>query len=215
MSRDELFEKMRQAIICGEKAEAADLARAAMEEGISPLEAMSKGFVKGIEEVGERFDREECYLPELVMAADSMIAAMGVLEEAIKKGADRPRMVGRALAGTVQNDIHDIGKNILCTLFTVNGFEVIDLGTSVPASVFVQKVHELKPDLVLMSALLTTTMSGQREVIDALKQAGLRDQVKVMIGGAPISQEWADQIGADAYASNAPEAVTMAKEFIG
>ena len=215
MSRDELFEKMRQAIIRGEKVEAADLARAAMEEGMSPLEAMSNGFVKGIEEVGERFDREEYYLPELVMAADSMVAAMGVLEEAIKKGADRPRMVGRALVGTVQNDIHDIGKNIVCTLFTVNGFEVIDLGTSVPASVFVQKVHELKPDLVLMSALLTTTMSGQLEVIEALEQAGLRDQVKIMVGGAPISQEWADQIGADAYGSNAPEAVNMAKELIG
>ncbi len=215
MTTDELFEKMRQAIIRGEKGEAAELARSSLEEGISPLEAMNKGFMKGIEEVGVLFDREECYLPELVMAADSMIVAMGVLEKAIKKGAERPRTIGRAVVGTVQNDIHDIGKNIVCTLFTVNGFEVVDLGTNVPASDFVQKVHELKPDLVLISALLTTTMQGQREIIDALDQAGLRDQVKVIIGGAPASQEWADEIGADAYGRNAPEAVSMGKELLG
>lgn len=215
MTQEELLEKMRQSIINGEKTEAADLAKVATESGISPLKAIDHGFAKGIQEMGKRFDREECYLPELVMAADAMIAAMDVLEEAMKDRAERPKTIGRAIAGTVHGDIHDIGKNIVCTLFTINGFEVLDLGTSVPATVFVQKVDEFKPDLLLMSALLTNTMPGQREVLNGLKQAGLRDKVKVIIGGAPVSQEWADEIGADGFGKNAPEGVNLAKELLG
>jgi len=215
MTQEALFEEMRQSIIRGEKKKAADLARIATERGVSPLEAIDQGFARGIEEIGKRFDREECYLPELVMAADAMIAAMGVLEEAIKQGAERPKIIGRAVAGTVHGDIHDIGKNIVCTLFTINGFEVIDLGTSVPASAFIQKVDEVKPDLLLMSALLTTTMPGQKEVIDGLEQAGLRDSVKVIVGGAPVSQEWASEISADGFGRNAIEGVSLAKELLG
>ena len=215
MTNEELFEKMYQAILKGEKEEAASLARISTEKNISPLEAIHRGFVRGMEEVGIRFESEEMYLPELVMAADAMISAMGVLEGEIKKGAERPKRIGRAIAGTVYGDIHDIGKNIVCTLFTVNGFEVIDLGTGVPTDLFVEKVSEEKPDLLLLSALLTTTMPGQREVIEALTRAGLRNSVKVLVGGAPVSQNWADEIGADGFGRNAVEGVSIAKELIG
>jgi len=215
VTNEELFEKMYQAILKGEKEEAASLARISTEKNISPLEAIHRGFVRGMEEVGIRFESEEMYLPELVMAADAMISAMGVLEGEIKKGAERPKRIGRAIAGTVYGDIHDIGKNIVCTLFTVNGFEVIDLGTGVPTDLFVEKVSEEKPDLLLLSALLTTTMPGQREVIEALTRAGLRNSVKVLVGGAPVSQNWADEIGADGFGRNAVEGVSIAKELIG
>ena len=215
MSSQEIFEKMYQSIITGEKEKAIELARETIERRIPPLEALNQGFLKGIEEVGLRFEREEMYLPELIMAAEAMVAAMNVLEKEIKKGTERPRIVGRALAGTVYGDIHDIGKNILCALFTANGFEVIDLGMSVPVPLFVQKVAEVKPDLLLLSALLTTTMPVQREVIEALKKARLRETVKVLVGGAPISQRWADEIGADGYGRNPIEAISLAKELIG
>jgi len=215
MEKEKLFEGMCDVIIRGEKSEAADLAREAIKMDVSPVEAIDKGFVRGIREIGERFDREECYLPELVMAADAMIAATDVLREAMKEGAERPQVIGRAVIGTVQGDIHDIGKNIVGTLFMVNGFEVVDLGQSVPTGTFVQKTDELKPDVVLMSALLTTTMPAQQDVIEALKQEGLRDTVKIMVGGAPVSQEWADRIGADGYGKNALQGISVAKQLLG
>jgi corrinoid protein of di/trimethylamine methyltransferase len=213
--KETLFEKMYQSILKGEKEEAASLARISIEKQIPPLEAIHHGFVRGMEEVGTRFESEEMYLPELVMAAEAMISAMGILEGEIKKGAERPKLIGRAIAGTVYGDIHDIGKNIVCTLFTVHGFEVLDLGPGVPTDLFVQKVTEEKPDFLLLSALLTTTMPGQREVIEALKKAGLRNNVNILVGGAPVSQKWADEIGADGFGRNAIEAVSIARELVG
>ena len=214
MIKEEVFGKMRQAIIEGKNRELMDLIKIAQENGISPLEIVNHGLVKGIEEVGNRFEREEAYLPELIMAANAMREAMAILEKEMKTQVERRKIIGKALAGTVYGDIHDIGKNIVCTLFVVNGFEVVDLGVNVPASTFVQKVKELKPDLLLLSALLTTTMSGQRAVIEELQRAGIRNQVLVMTGGAPVSHDWANQIGADGYGKNAVEAVNIAKKLL-
>jgi len=214
MSNEEFFKRMRESIIKGDKAKAVELARESIEKEIDPVVAVEKGFVKGIEEVGRRFEKEEIYLPELIMGAEAMIAAMSILRKAIEEGKEGPKTIGTALAGTVLGDIHDIGKNIVCSLFVANGFEVIDLGTSVPPSRFVEKAKELRPHFILLSALLTTTMPAQRDVIEALKKANIRDEVKVFVGGAPVSQEWADEIGADGYADNAIEAVDLAKRMV-
>lgn len=215
MVNKELFEKMKQSIINGDKAEATQLAKGALEKRIDPLAAIDEGFIKGIEEVGECFEREEIYLPELVMGAEAMMAAAKVLEEVMKDRGEKPKTLGKALAGTIEGDIHDIGKNIVCTFFTVNGFDVVDLGVSVPSSHFVDKVKELKPDFVLLSALLTTILPAQKDVIDSLKRAGIRENVKVLVGGAPVSPDWANQIGADGYGENAIGAVDLAKKLIG
>jgi len=215
MDREDLFKRMRESIIKGDKDKADELAKEAIEKGVEPIVAIEEGFVKGIEEVGRRFEEEEIYLPELIMGAEAMVAAMKILQKAIKEeGKEGFKTLGRALAGTVEGDIHDIGKNIVCSLFVANGFEVIDLGTNVSTSHFVEKAKELKPHFILLSALLTTTMPAQKDVIEALKKAGIRDEVKVLVGGAPVSQEWADEIGADGYGENAIEAVDLAKRMV-
>jgi corrinoid protein of di/trimethylamine methyltransferase len=214
MEREELFKRMQHSIIEGEKEELIATVKIAIAHGVSPHESIDNGLIKGIEEVGKRFECEEMYLPELIMAANAMKEAMVLLENEIQKRKERRKTVAKALAGTVWGDIHDIGKNIVCSVFTVNGFEVIDLGVNVPPSSFIQKVKELKPNVILLSALLTTTMSGQSNVIEELKRAGIREQVLVLVGGAPVSDKWATQIGADGYAKNAIGAVNIAKELI-
>ena len=214
MEGEELFKRMQHSIIEGEKEELIATVKIAIAHGVSPLESIDNGLIKGMEEVGKRFECEEMYLPELIMAANAMKEAMVLLENEMQKQNERRKIVGKALAGTVWGDIHDIGKNIVCTVFTVNGFEVLDLGVNVPPSSFIQKVKEQKPNLILLSALLTTTMSGQSNVIDELKKAGIREQVLVLVGGAPVSDKWATQIGADGYAKNAIGAVNIAKELI-
>jgi len=214
MSKDELFKKMEESVVKGDKVEAEELAKLAIKKKIEPVLAINKGFVKGIEEVGKRFEIGEMYLPQLIMGAEAMKAAMGILQKAIIEAGKKPKVLGKALAGTVEGDIHDIGKNIVCSLFVANGFDVVDLGTSVPACRFVDKAKEVKPDFILLSALLTTTMPAQKDVIDSLKEAGIRDKVKVLVGGAPVSQDWADEIEADGYGENAIVAVNLAKRLI-
>jgi trimethylamine corrinoid protein len=213
---DELFAKMAQAIIDGEAEEAAALAQQGLDAGIAPGEILDKGFVKGIEEVGDLFGRGEFFLPELVQGAEAMKAAVAVLEPALQAagGAGR-RSLGSAVAGTVAGDIHEIGKTIVCSMMSAAGFTVTDVGCDVPVETFVSKVRELKPDLLLLSALLTTTMPNQQKTIEALKEAGLREGVKVMVGGAPTTRAWADEIGADGYAEDAIEAVATAKSLLG
>lgn len=209
-----LLQAMAQSVIDGEKELAEALAREALQNQIPPLAAISQGYVKGIESIGERFGRGDCFLPELVMAAEAMKAALEILEPELTASGQEIPAFGKAVAGTVKGDVHDIGKSIVCTMFTAQGFRVIDLGVDVSPEQFVQAVQELHPDLVLLSALLTTTLPNQRKTIQALAEAGLRDRVKVLVGGAPASQEWADSIQADGYGANAIEAVNLAMALL-
>lgn len=215
MDNKELFAKMEQSIINYDKDEAVRLANMALEKGIEPVAAINEGFVKGIQAVGDLFGREEIFLPELVMGADAMTAATDILGEAIKKSGGKAKYLATGIAGTVEGDIHVIGINLVTTFLVANGFGIKFLGTNVPSSLFVDQAKELKPDLILLSALLTTTMPNQKEVIDSLKEAGIRESVKVIVGGAPVSQDWADQIGADGYGQNAPAAVEAVKKLMG
>jgi len=215
MDNKELFAKMEQSIINYDKDEAVRLANMALEKGIEPVAAINEGFVKGIQAVGDLFGREEIFLPELVMGADAMTAATDILGEAIKKSGGKAKYLATGIAGTVEGDIHVIGINLVTTFLVANGFNIKFLGTNVSSSLFVDQAKELKLDLILLSALLTTTMPNQKEVIDSLKEAGIRENVKVIVGGAPVSQDWADQIGADGYGENAGAAVEVAKKLMG
>ena len=212
---DELFAKMAQAIIDGEAEDAAALAQEGLDAGIAPGDILDKGFVKGIEEVGDLFAKGEFFLPELVQGAEAIKAAVAVLQPAIDAAGGGRQTLGVALAGTVAGDIHEIGKTIVCSMMSAAGFTVTDIGCDVPVEAFIAKTREIKPDLLLLSALLTTTMPNQQKTIEALKEAGLREGVKVMIGGAPTTRAWADEIGADGYAEDAIEAVVTAKGLLG
>ena len=214
MAHDELFSRMVQAVIDGEKERAVELAQEALHLEVPPLEAINKGYIVGIQKVGELFEKGDFFLPELVMGAEAMQAALAVLEPELKRRHQERERLGSAIAGTVEGDIHEIGKRLVCTMLVANGFDVLDLGPDVATETFIEKVRELEPDLLLLSALMTTTMPEQKSVIEALKGAGLRDRVKVMVGGAAVSPSWAEEIGADGYAENAIEAVEVAKGLV-
>jgi corrinoid protein of di/trimethylamine methyltransferase len=210
----ELFEKMANSVITGEAEDAATLARTSLELGIRPLDSIDNGFVKGIRVVGDRFGAGELFLPELVMSAEAMKAALAILEPELAKGSDKRENMGNVLACTVQGDIHDIGKRIVCTMLSANGFSVVDLGVNVKVDRFIEEIKTRKPDIVAMSALLTTTAPNQGKVIKQLLAQGIRDDYIVMIGGAPTSPSWAKEIGADGYGENATEAVRVAKDLM-
>jgi len=210
----EMFEKLAQTVIDGEPEEAAELAQQALAQGLDALDCINKGLSPGIDEVGELFATGEYYLPDLILGGDAMKAALEVLEPALAGGQNR-EILGRVVLGTVEGDLHEIGKTLVGTMLMANGFEVIDIGVDQPASKFVAAVKEHDATLVGASALLTTTMLHQQEVVGALKEAGLSDRVKVMIGGAPITENWAKEIGADGYAEDAIGAVAVAKELVG
>ena len=214
MDHAELYEKMSNSVITGEAEEAAGLARHALELGIRPLDAIDNGFVKGIRVVGDRFGAGELFLPELVMSAEAMKAALAILEPELAKSATARESMGNVLACTVQGDIHDIGKRIVCTMLSANGFSVVDLGVNVKVDKFVEEIKTRKPDIVAMSALLTTTAPNQGKVIKLLIKEGIRENYVVMIGGAPTSPSWAKEVGADGYGENATEAVRVAKELM-
>ena len=212
---EELFQAMAQSIIDGEPEIAEDLAKRAIEAGVDPLDAINKGFVVGVNDVGERFGCGEAFLPDLVMAGEAMKAAVAILDpELARRGAQR-QTFGNVVVGTVQGDIHDIGKTLVATMLSASGFQVYDLGVDVSAERFIEKVREVKADIVGLSALLTTTMVKQKSIIEELEEAGLRPQVKVMVGGAPVTHEWATHIGADGYSEDAIGAVGVAKKLVG
>jgi len=215
MDNRELFVEMQQSIVNYDKAEASRLAKMTLEKSIDPALAINEGFAKGIQIVGDMFGKDEIYLPELAMSADAMTAATDILGEAIKKSGGKAKYLAKGIAGTVKGDIHVIGINLVATFLVANGFDIEYLGTDIPSSVFVEKARELEADIILLSALLTTTMPSQKEVIDDLKEAGIRKNVKVIVGGAPVSQDWADKIGADGYGQNASAAVGVAKKLLG
>ena len=176
---DDLYAQMKQAVIDGESEDAEELAKKGLEAGLPPADILDKGFVKGIEEVGDLFGKGEFFLPELVQGAEAMKAAVAVLQPELDKMKEGRKTMGVAVAGTVAGDIHEIGKTIVCSMLSAAGFTVTDVGCDVPVETFVAKVKELKPDLLLLSALLTTTMPNQQKTIEALKAEGLRDGVKV------------------------------------
>jgi corrinoid protein of di/trimethylamine methyltransferase len=211
----ELFEKMAQSIIDGDSDEAEALARKAIEMGLDPLECITSGYVMGVNEVGENFACGQAFLPELVMAGEAMKAAVVILEPEMAKRGTARQMFGKVVLATVEGDIHEIGKTLVGTLLSASGFEVIDLGVDVPTAKIIEKAREVNADIVALSALLTTTMVRQGEVIEALEDVGLRGKVKVMVGGAPVTREWVARIGADGYSEDAIGAVKVAKELMG
>ena len=182
-------------------------------EGLDPLKSIDEGLTPGITRVGESFSRGDAYLPDLILAGEAMKSALDILEPAMLDDQER-EVVGRVVLGTVKGDLHEIGKTLVATMLTANGFQVTDVGIDQSAEEFIAAIRETNAELVGMSALLTTTMREQKTVIDALEDAGLRDQVKVMIGGAPVTQSWADQIGADGYAEDAIGAIDLAYRLI-
>jgi len=212
---EELFKRMAQSVIDGEAEEAAALARQALELGVDPLEAINKGFTAGMDVVGELYSSGEYFLPDLILGGEAMKAALAVLEPALKASGQAREVLGTVVLGTVKGDIHEIGKSLVGSMLSANGFEVYDLGIDVAAETFVSQAQERKADIVALSALLTTTMLYQRDVIEHLAEAGIRDRVKVMVGGSPVTQAWADQIGADGFAEDAAGAVVVAKKLMG
>ena len=212
--REDNYAAMRQSVIDGAPDTAAELAQQALADSIAPLDAINNGYVPGMHEVGEQFARGEMFLPDMMASAEAMRAAMAVLEpELTRSGKERP-MAGVVVLGTTKGDIHEIGKILVGTLLAANGFRVHDLGVDVPGDKFAAKARVLGADIVGVSALLTTTMRNQRGVIESLEKAGLRSQVKVMVGGAPVTRAWAAEIGADGYAKDAMSAVTLARELM-
>jgi len=215
MDKEKLLAEMKTAVLEGEIETGEALARKALEAGLNPLECIESGFVAGVNEVGALYEAGDMFLPELVAAAEVMKVALAVLEPEMIKNKQLRHIPGRVIIGSVAHDIHDIGKDIVAAMLTAAGFEVFNLGVDVAEETFISKVREIKPDIVGMSALLTTTMPGQKNVIDSLKREGLRDSVKVIVGGAPVSREWAAEITADGFAENAVEAVKLAKSLLG
>jgi len=210
----EILKRLQEAVILGEPDQARELATQALEAGVAPLTAIEEGLNPGMQVVGDKFERGEFFIPDLMMAAEAMKAAMVVFEPVLMARREQRQVLGTVVIGTVEGDIHEIGKSLVATMLAAAGFQVHDLGVDVPASAFVERVQESGANVVGLSALLTTTMRNQEIVIEALKEAGLREQVLVIIGGAPTSPEWARTIGADAYAENANEAVSVVKRLV-
>ncbi|MFI5142864.1 MAG: corrinoid protein [Thermoanaerobaculales bacterium] len=206
-----LFAALHRAVLTGDDATAGRLASEALANGVAALDTIERGLVPGIREAGRLWEEGEFFLPELVTAAQAMKAAMEVLRPAL--GASQSAALGRVVIGTVEGDIHDIGKTLVATMLSASGFAVSDEGAGVPVARFLLRAQELEADLVCASALLTTTMPKQRELVAAVREAGLK--ARVMVGGAPVTKGWAQSIGADGFADNALEAVTVARALVG
>ena len=213
MSEGMLLDELRRAVVDGDEERVAMVAGSAIEAGLDPLRAVEEGLSRGIRDLGELFERREVFLPELVIGAEAMKAGLAVLQPVLERGGRSAEFLGRVVIGTVAGDIHDIGKNLVATLLTVEGFEVHDLGVDVGVEAFVESVRELKPDVLGMSALLTMSILEQEEVVRRLVEEGLRDGVVVLVGGAPVTQEYAERIGADGYGGDGFEAVTITKQL--
>jgi 5-methyltetrahydrofolate--homocysteine methyltransferase len=209
----ELFERLSTAILEGDTEKSPKLVLRALKNGIAAQEILDKGLVVGMAEVGVRFKRGDMFVPEVLMSAEAMANGMEVLRpELVASGA---KLVGKVLMGTVKGDLHDIGKNLVSMMCEGNGFEIIDIGFNADPEKFIAGIKEHQPDVVGMSAMLTTTMRAMGHTIKAIEEAGLRDQVKIMVGGAPVDSEFAERIGADGYGSNAPSGADLAKQLVG
>jgi corrinoid protein of di/trimethylamine methyltransferase len=214
MADGAIFEQLKQSIIDQDQDAVLAAVDEALAQGVEPKTIIDQGLLPGLNVIGEQFECEEIFLPELMQAAMAFQAAMGILEPKIRESGGAEPKKGKIVLGTVKGDLHSIGKNILKLLFETSGFEVWDLGIDVDLFKFIDKAKEVDADIIAMSALLTTTLVGQRDVIEALSEQGRRQKVKVMIGGGATTQAWADQIGADGWAATAYEAVTLATRLV-
>ncbi|MGD0261016.1 MAG: corrinoid protein [Verrucomicrobiota bacterium] len=206
------LKQLYDSVVSGDAKATQAITQQALADGVDPLKLVNEYMVPAMDEVGRRFEANEYFVPELLISARAMKAALELIRPLLTARGDQP--LGRVAIGTVKGDLHDIGKNLVGSLLEGGGFEVIDLGVNVTPEKFIATVNEKKANIVAMSALLTTTMPAMKTTIDALKQAGVRGKVKVLIGGAPITQKYADEIGADGYSENAVGAVALAKKAV-
>jgi trimethylamine corrinoid protein len=204
------YARMAEAVVAGDAEAAAVLARQALDERLDLPAVIEQGYIPGLRRVGDLWEDGEYFLPELISSAAAMKAALAVLGPALEASGAAGLSRGRIVIGTIEGDIHDIGKNLVASMLSANGFNVVDLGSDVKADRFIDAAVETRADLICLSALLTTTMLGQRRVIERLRERGLRERFKVLVGGAPVSRAWAAEIGADGYGENALAAVTQA-----
>lgn len=214
MSTEQYLKTLQQVIIENDEQKAVQITKEALENGLSPIEAIEKGLSPGMVFIGDKFNRGECFLPELIQAADTFNAAMNIIEPILLQSGEQQSQTGVVVLGTVKGDIHNIGKDIFGMLLKTRQFAIHDLGVDVAPSAFLNKAEEVKADIIAMSSLLTTTMPGQKELIDILKEKGLRDKYLVMVGGGPVNAKWAGEIGADGYADTAEQALRLAEQLI-
>jgi corrinoid protein of di/trimethylamine methyltransferase len=212
LSEEEIFDRLCEAVVAGDTEAVVETAREAVESGVDPVKAIENGLSRGARIIGDKFEKLEIYLPELLIAAESMEEGLEILLAEIPK--DKTLRKGIVVCGTVKGDIHEIGKKIVAALLRANGFEVHDLGADVPTSRFVEEAGNVRADIIGLSALMSSTLGAQKDVIDYLQAVGMRKKYIIMVGGGPTTQEWADQIGADGYARTAPDAVKLALELI-
>lgn len=213
-SNEEIIAKAKEAITEFDEEMAEEAAQEALDAGMDPVELIEKGFTAGMQEVGDQFEQGALFLPHVLAAAEAMAKGMDVIKPEMEKRKSETKSRGTVVIGTIEGDIHSIGKDIVASMLNIAGFKVVDLGRDVAVSAFVEKAKELKPNVVASSALMTTTMVTQIQIEEQLKEAGIRDQVKTMVGGAPVTQDWADQIGADLYGENATDAVNKIKALL-
>jgi trimethylamine corrinoid protein len=213
MANEDFYTEAMAAIRACDRAQATDVATRALAAGVAPDDMLKNGFIPGIAKMGDLFERGEVFLPELVLAADAMTGAADVCNAALPEGAGKKKAI--VVIGTVQGDVHDIGKTIVVAFLRANGYEVYDLGRDIAADKFIAKADEVGADVIGMSALLTTTMREQIRVLEALDKAGVRDKYKVIVGGGASTQQWADKIGADAYAEDANDGVRKINQLTG
>jgi len=209
------LEEVVDAVIQGNKEKVVKEVEEALKERIDPIEILNEGLTRGLEVVGEKFEKLEIFLPEMIQSAESMKAGIKVLEPHLKQeGEDPYKKEGVVVIGTVQGDIHDIGKNIVSAFLDLSGFDVYDIGKDVPARRFIEEAEKNEADIIALSAMLTTTMGYMHEVIDELKRRRIRDKYLVIVGGGPVTQEWADQIGANGYGKDFAEAVRVCRQLL-
>jgi len=214
MDKDTIFKNLETAIVDGDEDKARENAKEALQAKIDPLEVVEQGLSKGLAIVGDRFEKGEAYLPELMMAADTFNAAMEVLKPEMEAQKKEITKAGTVLIGTVKGDVHDIGKNIVATVLETHGFTVVDLGVDVPILNFVEQAEKANADVIALSSLMTNTTPEQRNVIETLMQRNVRDRYFVIIGGGPVTQDWANEIGADGYGQTAMDAVGLVRKLM-
>jgi len=214
MKEQEILKRLSDAVLQFDSEAAADAARASVAANINPVKAIEEGLAVGLRVIGDKFEAGELWLPHLILGADAMEAAIKVLEEHMPRGALESTSRGTVVIGTVEGDIHDLGLRIVASMLRANGFKVYDLGCNARSLDLIQKAKEVDADIIAASSLMTTTMPFMRDLVEALESAGLRDRFKVLVGGGPVSKEWAKAIGADGYGKDASEAVKAAKQLV-